>query len=646
MNSARPKANKAHFQRILKRWEPRLFDPQYDLHESDYISPPASTTVPCLPQGAVEVINARMIAEALGQGKEKGSKDGWMTLCPCHNDTNPSLSLTDGRNGSVVYNCFVGCNKRDIRNELYKLKLLSRAIPRAKTFFDYTDEKGVPVMSVQRIDKPDGKKTFRQYHIDSEGHRKPGIKGIIDKPPVFNLPLVIDAIKKQITVFVVEGEKHARQLRAESIAATTNNGGAGKWRDYHSDQLAGAKVVILPDNDAPGRGHAQKVAKSLSGKAKEIRILELPGLPKKGDVIDFLQGGNKYDRQIKKLKKLAKQAPVYQQVISDDILGILEALACTSTDFLAKKVKLPRLLLSPVFREQSLTIIYAKAGVGKSFLTHSIAIALTREDCEDIEVGPWSVRRPSGVVLVDGELPVGDIQDRLKALIKPMGKESSTHPLQIVTAEEIAINFKQQLNLTDPRWREAISEYFAKHPEYKLLILDNISSLVPGVNENAKQDWDPINQWFLSLRRTGNAVIAIHHANKKGGDRGHSGRLDNLDNVLVLEDVGTTDQVKFKLTFQKCRYLKPGEGKPFVMELVEGDDGLTWATGVVQESDETLKEIIQLLSVKGTTQKQVANEIGISQSRVSQLRQKAIKDGYIDSKNHITKDGTEYLTDD
>jgi putative DNA primase/helicase len=196
--------------------------------------------------------------------------------------------------------------------------------------------------------------------------------------------------------------------------------------------------------------------------------------------------------------------------------------------------------------------------------------------------------------------------------------------------------------LADPIWRDAISDYLSKYPEHKLLILDNISSLIPGVNENDKKDWDPINQWLLSLRRTGNSVILIHHANKKGTDRGHSGRIDNLDNVLRLEAVGNSDQVKFQVNFEKSRYLKPGEAKPFSMELMEAEDGFVWVTGAIKESDDTFKEVIKLLS-EGALQKQVVEELGISQGRVSQLRQKAIKDGYLDTKNHLTEDGEEFL---
>jgi hypothetical protein len=47
-------------------------------------------------------------------------------------------------------------------------------------------------------------------------------------------------------------------------------------------------VVLLPDHDAAGRHHAEMVGASLAGIAGEVRLLELPGLPEKGDVSDWL----------------------------------------------------------------------------------------------------------------------------------------------------------------------------------------------------------------------------------------------------------------------------------------------------------------------------------------------------------------------
>jgi len=93
-------------------------------------------------------------------------------------------------------------------------------------------------------------------------------------------------------VIVVEGEKDADALAKLDLLATTNAGGAGKWTQEHAQHLAGRRVVIIGDNDAAGRQHAQGAAASLYGVASSVRVAELPGLQEKGDVSDWLAMGN------------------------------------------------------------------------------------------------------------------------------------------------------------------------------------------------------------------------------------------------------------------------------------------------------------------------------------------------------------------
>jgi hypothetical protein len=52
-------------------------------------------------------------------------------------------------------------------------------------------------------------------------------------------------------------------------------------------------VVILPDTDEAGRAHAQTVAAAARRHgAASVKVLELPGLPPKGDVTDWLAAGH------------------------------------------------------------------------------------------------------------------------------------------------------------------------------------------------------------------------------------------------------------------------------------------------------------------------------------------------------------------
>ena len=77
-------------------------------------------------------------------------------------------------------------------------------------------------------------------------------------------------------IFIVEGEKDGLILVSHGFCATCNVGGAGNWLPEYTEALTGACVVVIADKDEPGRKHAASVAKELQGKAKTVRVVELP----------------------------------------------------------------------------------------------------------------------------------------------------------------------------------------------------------------------------------------------------------------------------------------------------------------------------------------------------------------------------------
>ena len=110
----------------------------------------------------------------------------------------------------------------------------------------------------------------------------------------------------------MEGERDADNVAALGLAATCNvlGAGAGKWRDDYIRRLQTAGVtsaIILPDNDPPGRAHADAVAASCHAAGIEVRILAPAGLPVKGDASDWITDGGTRDQ----LTALAAAAPVW-----------------------------------------------------------------------------------------------------------------------------------------------------------------------------------------------------------------------------------------------------------------------------------------------------------------------------------------------
>jgi putative DNA primase/helicase len=151
----------------------------------------------------------------------------------------------------------------------------------------YPDRDGNLLFEVIRYVKPSGEKVFRQCRPDGHGGVIWNLEGIERVP--YRLPKLL----KAETVYLPEGEKDVHTLEAWGLVASCNPGGAGssglyaRWTEY----FRGRHIVILPDNDGPGRKHAAAVAEALLNVAASVRIVELANLPAKGDVTNWREAG-------------------------------------------------------------------------------------------------------------------------------------------------------------------------------------------------------------------------------------------------------------------------------------------------------------------------------------------------------------------
>ena len=163
-----------------------------------------------------------------------------------------------------------------------------------KARYEYRDLTGKLVYFVCRMEHPTKKKEFVQGTPDHWG--------LGDVTPI---PYNWQAVAASDWCVIVEGEKDVETLKRDGIPATTNSGGAKKWRPEFAEVLRGKKVILLPDNDEIGKEHAGLIAKDLRGKAASIKIITVSKLPK-GDVTDYYEqeGGN-----AQKLSELIAAAP-------------------------------------------------------------------------------------------------------------------------------------------------------------------------------------------------------------------------------------------------------------------------------------------------------------------------------------------------
>lgn len=219
----------------------------------------------------------------------KGDKLQAQCPCPGHDDKEPSLSVAENKDGKIGIYCHAGCETEDVLKALgFNFEILfpqKKEKKRIVAEYDYRDEDGTLLYQVVRFQP----KKFVQRKPKSGGGWTWSTKGV--KRVIYNLNAVLKQIENEKPIFFVEGEKDAQALIKRNLCATTTAMGAGKWNNSYNQYFKGAELIILPDNDLPGKKHAVEVTDQLIGTAKSIRIVSLPDLKTKEDVSDWLSRG-------------------------------------------------------------------------------------------------------------------------------------------------------------------------------------------------------------------------------------------------------------------------------------------------------------------------------------------------------------------
>lgn len=107
-------------------------------------------TLPPHGQAGQPALNIERIAHLLGRGKEKRTQGGWLTLCPCHEDHDPSLSLTY-KNGKVLAKCFAGCPQEKVIFKMREMGLWTSSA--GITLEQLAEAKCLDVMFLQSVFK-------------------------------------------------------------------------------------------------------------------------------------------------------------------------------------------------------------------------------------------------------------------------------------------------------------------------------------------------------------------------------------------------------------------------------------------------------------------------------------------------------------
>lgn len=458
----------------------------------------------------------------------------------------------------------------------------------------YKDENGNVLFVVGRIDIPASEgvavsKMIRQRIPDGFGRWLYNLEGV--RRVLYNLP----EVRRAHTVFVVEGEKAADALRSRlkavnlwgGMVATTSSGGADNaHRTPFQKALTGKTVVLLPDNDEPGRRYAGYIASECLY-TSIVKRIELPNLPDKGDVVDYFEAGG----TLKDLLQLVEAAPQLEKAdfgneepnarTGDASTGATSASNASApitgtrtgfddatsqsgayatnngprnephdeiqihslADLLARRQ--PSWLINGVLAQRSTSLLTAQHGNFKSFLALDMAlcIATGREwHGHKVEKG--------AVLYIAAEGSDGLLQ---RALAWLEHHNISEYP-------DTFSCLPNSLALADfQKIKQLVARLKTIRPI--LIVVDTLARCTPGLDENSSRDMGAFIQGVEDLSdATGAHVMVVHHNNKSGAYRGSSAVPGAVDTCMSMVRKGN----EVTLSTEKQRNAPLGE--PHIFE--------------------------------------------------------------------------------
>jgi len=286
-----------------------------------------------------------------------------------------------------------------------------------------------------------------------------------------------------------------------------------------------------------------------------------------------------------------------------------------ATELMVANLPERQFLLDPILTNNTLALLYGPRGLGKTFVALGIAWAAASGST----FLNWTASRPHRVLYIDGEMAAVDLRDRLRLL------GSAPPTLQVLMAD------LSTHSLPDLGYYEGQGRLQEIWGDPELVVLDNLSSLA-GFKSGDPDCWTELQRFLMLQRRSGRAVLVLHHANKGGGQRGTNRREDVLDLVMALRrpaDWQPRDGARFELHFEKTRGLRGEAIEPIEAHIQTDNQGVArWEWRLLQQSE--LDRLVALMS-QGLNARQAGRELGLSNGTLYRLRNKARSLGLIDA---------------
>ncbi len=397
-------------------------------------------------------------------------------------------------------------------------------------------------------------------------------------------------------------------------------------------RFSGRELIICADNDTetPGNPGLAKATAAASAVSASLVVPHLDGAPCDWNDLHSRMGMDEVCTQFQQRTMPKQPAPALSQTQAPRPLRVVNA-----GEFLNMTFPEREMLLAPILARQALIMLHAQRGVGKTFISLSIALAVATGGKV---FSRWGAPKPARVLFIDGEMPAQMLQERLASLVAG-NEQRDLNPdfLRILTPD---MQEGAMPNIATPEGQEAIAPLLE---DVDLVIVDNLATLARHGRANEEESWLPVQTWLLSLRRRGISVLLVHHQGKGGDQRGTSAKEDILDTVISLrspDDYRADQGARFEVHLTKARGIYGPEAKPFEAQLFQSGNTLTWTTKDVTNHKHT--QVEQLVK-NGTSVREAAKIVGMSKSAAGRLKKEiesAQREAMQNTISHSKKENT------
>lgn len=466
------------------------------------------------------------------------------------------------------------------------------------TIYDYCDERGDLLFQAVKYSNRPHHKRFTQRRPDGNGGWVWKLAGV--RRVLYRLPELLAAPPDEM-VFVCEGEKDADNVRRLGLVATSNPGGAGKWRAEYSDFLKGRHCAILVDNDDSGRAHAADVERRLKNIAASVMVIELPGLAAKGDVSDWIAAGGTAAELLgilalaraeaeRERTKYRARAEANEYVKNGHGIAPLPFHLLTLQGWLERDLPPPDFLLGELLSTTTRAMLVGPTGLGKTMVGLALGLALTQGPGDFLH---WKIPRQARGLYVDGEMSRRLMKRRIIDEVRRQA--AATHaPLFILSRED----FPDMPPLNTPEGQHFVDSAIVAVGGVDFVIVDNIQAWTLGDMKD-ELSWEETLPWVRDLTRREIGQLWIHHTGHDSSrSYGTKTREWQLDTVMHMEEVTKPDtDIAFNLTFPKARERTPDNRADFEPALITlaGDEWTSTRGGVSARPARAKDRVLEIL---------------------------------------------------